>query len=534
MNLESYFDQFRRQTIGHQQTYFTPFGRQTMVYADWIASGRLYGPIENILTEKIGPFVGNTHTETSETGKLMTLAYRQAQQKIKQHVNAGPKDVILTTGYGMTGAIVKFQRILGFKSCTLLSDGKCQKEKEKPVVFITHMEHHSNQTSWYETIAEVVVIKPGKDLLFDLNHLEDALKQYSRERMLIGSFTACSNVTGVRNPIHEMAALMHKYGGKVFVDYAASAPYDEINMHPGEPGLDLDAIYFSPHKFLGGPGSSGVLIFNSELYNNLVPDQPGGGTVDWTNPWGGYKFIDDIEIREDGGTPGFMQAIKASLSMDLKNIMGVVNIREREEALLSLAFRELDTVPGLNILADNVTSRLGVISFYLESIHYNLVVSILSDRFGIQVRGGCACAGTYGHYLLDVSYEKSKKITDSISNGDLSAKPGWVRLSLHPTMRDQEVVYIADALRQISQYHKEWRQDYNYDKHTNEFRLNRKHPGSPEINTWLNLPRPEGYQKSHPQEHKICYRKPLLRSHTYQSKSILVFTMPDVRTITPP
>ena len=487
MNLESYFRPFRRQTIGHRQTYTTPFGRQKMVYADWIASGRLYRPIEKMLTETIGPFIGNTHTETSETGKLMTQAYHSAHQKIKEHVNAGPNDVIITTGFGMTGAVVKFQRMIGLKQCGMLTDSKCLKDKEKPVVFVTHMEHHSNQTSWYETLADVVVVKPGKDLLFDLDELEHALKLYSKERRLIGSFTACSNVTGVRTPIHEMASLMHKYGGKIFVDYAASAPYDEINMHPGDPGQDLDAIYFSPHKFLGGPGSSGVLIFNSELYNNKVPDQPGGGTVDWTNRWGEYKFIDDIEIREDGGTPGFLQAMRAALSVDLKNRMGVSNIRNREEQLLALAFREMSSVPGLHILADNVTSRLGVISFYLDAIHYNLVVSILSDRFGVQVRGGCACAGTYGHYLLDVSYEKSKKITDSITNGDLSAKPGWVRLSLHPTMKDQEVVYIADALRRISKNHKEWSRDYNYNKHTNEFRLNMTKPSGPDINKWLIL-----------------------------------------------
>ena len=487
MNLESYFKPFRSETIGNEQKYVTQYGVQKMVYADWIASGRLYRPIENIITDRIGPFVGNTHTETSENGKLMTLAYRKAHQDIKEHVNAGQKDIIITTGFGMTGAIVKFQRILGLKQCNVFSDGKCLKDQERPVVFITHMEHHSNQTSWYETIADVVVIKPGKELLFDLNHLEDALKLYSKDRKLIGSFTACSNVTGVRTPIHEMAALMHKYGGKVFVDYAASAPYEEINMHPGDPMQDLDAVYFSPHKFLGGPGSSGVLIFNSGLYNNKVPDQPGGGTVDWTNPWGEYKFIDDIELREDGGTPGFLQAIRAALSMDLKNRMGVSKIHEREEQLLQIAFRELASIRGLHILADNVTDRLGVISFYIDSIHYNLVVSLLSDRFGIQVRGGCACAGTYGHYLLDVSYEKSQKITNSISSGDLSEKPGWVRLSLHPTMTDEEVVYIADALRKISKNHKEWSKDYTYNKHTNEFRLMKEQNGGEDINAWLTL-----------------------------------------------
>jgi selenocysteine lyase/cysteine desulfurase len=282
-----------------------------------------------------------------------------------------------------------------------------------------------------------------------------------------------------------MAALMHQYGGRIFVDYAASAPYDEINMHPGDPLEDLDAVFFSPHKFLGGPGASGVLIFSSDLYHNRVPDQPGGGTVDWTNRWGEYKFIDDIELREDGGTPGFLQAIRASLSMDLKRQMGIEKIGLREEELLTLAFRELATVPGLHILADNVTSRLGVISFYMDHIHYNLVVSLLSDHFGIQVRGGCACAGTYGHYLLDVSYETSKKITDRITNGDLSAKPGWVRLSLHPTMKDREVVHIAEALRMISKNHVSWGRDYEYNKHTNEFNLKKTVMYGPNVNTWL-------------------------------------------------
>jgi selenocysteine lyase/cysteine desulfurase len=485
MNLESYFNHFRRQTIGYRQEYTTPYGKQRMLYADWIASGRLYRPIEKILTEKIGPFIGNTHTETSETGKLMTMAYQEAHASIKRYVNAGPEDVILTTGFGMTGAVVKFQRILGLKSCSQLSGGQCLHEKDRPVIFITHMEHHSNHTSWYETMADVVVVKPGKDLLFDLNHLEDELKLHKNGRRLIGSFTACSNVTGVRTPIHEMAALMHQYGGRIFVDYAASAPYDNINMHPGDPVEDLDAVFFSPHKFLGGPGSSGVLIFSSDLYHNRVPDQPGGGTVDWTNRWGEYKFIDDIELREDGGTPGFLQAIRASLSMDLKRQMGIEKIGLREEELLALAFRELATVPGLHILADNVTSRLGVISFYMDHIHYNLVVSLLSDHFGIQVRGGCACAGTYGHYLLDVSYETSKKITDRITNGDLSAKPGWVRLSLHPTMKDREVVHIAAALRMISKNHVAWGRDYEYNKHTNEFNLKKTVMYGPNVNTWL-------------------------------------------------
>ncbi len=469
MNLERYFRRFRDQIIGQEQVYQTPYGRKKMIYADWVASGRLYRPIEEKISSVIGPFVGNTHTGTSESGRLMTEAYHLARRKIKEHVNAGAGDVILTTGFGMTGAVVKFQRILGLKGCGEISRHECLKAKERPVVFITHMEHHSNHTSWYETAADVVIIEPGKDLLVDLNNLEAALKKYRNRKTKIGSFTSCSNVTGIRTPYHEMARLMHEYGGYAFIDFAASAPYDDINMHPSDPLERLDAIFFSPHKFLGGPGSSGVLIFNSSLYHSKVPDQPGGGTVDWTNRWGEYKFVDDIEAREDGGTPGFLQAIRTALAIELKNQMGVENIHLREQELITIAFAGLKKIPGLHILADQNEERLGVISFYLDTLHYNLVVRMLSDRFGIQVRGGCVCAGTYGHYLLNVSQEKSRAITDKINHGDLSEKPGWVRLSLHPTMTDGELSFILDAIRQIELHQREWSADYTYVKQTNEF-----------------------------------------------------------------
>jgi selenocysteine lyase/cysteine desulfurase len=469
MNLEKYFKRFRNNIIGNEYRYDTPYGRKTMIYADWIASGRLYLPIEKTISLSIGPFVGNTHTETSENGRLMTEAYHLAHQKIKSHVNASQDDVIITTGFGMTGAIVKFQRILGLKICGEISQKPCLKTSERPVVFITHMEHHSNHTSWYETAAEVVVIEPGTDMQVDLNRLKEALEKYKDRKIKIGSFTACSNVTGIRTPYNEMARLMHEYGGLVFIDFASSAPYDRIDMHPEDPLEKFDGIFFSPHKFLGGPGSSGVLIFDSAIYHSKVPDQPGGGTVDWTNPWGEYKFIDDIEVREDGGTPGFLQAIRIALAIELKNQMGVQNIHEREEELVRLAFTEMRKIPNIQILADNIEERLGVISFFIKPIHYNLIVKLLSDRFGIQVRGGCVCAGTYGHFLLNVSHAKSKTITEKINNGDLSEKPGWVRLSLHPTMKDQELLFIIDALKQIEINHKAWSQDYNYNLHTNEF-----------------------------------------------------------------
>lgn len=468
--MEKYFEYFRQNTIGHDLEYDTPYGRQKLIYADWIASGRLYRPIEERLTNDIGPFIGNTHTETSETGTSMTKAYHEAHKLIKKHVNAGPDDVIITSGFGMTGVVVKFQRMLGLKMCGQLSDHHCLKENDRPVVFVTHMEHHSNHTSWFETMVDVVVLPPDKDLLVDPDELRRQLEKYSNRTLKIGAFTACSNVTGVSTPYHELARVMHEHGGLCFIDFAASAPYADINMHPDDPMEKLDAVMFSPHKFLGGPGSSGVLIFDRSMYKSRTPDQPGGGTVDWTNPWGEYKYVDDIESREDGGTPGFMQAIRTALCLELKDRMGTANIALREEQLLEQAFAGLDSIPRLHILADNQRKRLGVISFYFDEIHYNLVVKLLSDRYGIQVRGGCACAGTYGHYLLDVSHEHSKRITELINHGDLSQKPGWVRLSLHPTMTSDELGTILTALAEIGANHKEWAKDYMYNKHTNEFK----------------------------------------------------------------
>ena len=467
--LEKYFAPFRENIIGKDTTYQSPYGEQKIVYGDWIASGRLYAPIEKRLTEDFGPFVANTHTEASETGTLMTKSYHYAHELIKRHVNAGPNDVIITAGFGMTAVINKLQRILGLKGCGKLKNQDCLQNSDKPVVFVTHMEHHSNQTSWYETNAEVVVLEPDDELLIDMDELRRQLEKYQDREFKIGAFTACSNVTGIETPYYEMAKIMHEYGGLCFIDFAASAPYVDVDMHPADPMKKLDAIYLSPHKFLGGPGSSGVLIFDKSMYKSDVPDNPGGGTVDWTNPWGSYKYVDDIEVREDGGTPGFLQAIRAALAFELKEKMGVEKMRQREKELVALALTMLRKINGIHILADNVSDRLGVISFYHGDIHFNLLVKILSDRFGIQVRGGCVCAGTYGHFLLEVSYEKSKEITDKINHGDLSQKPGWVRWSLHPTTTDEEIHYFISSLEAVLANISEWKQDYVYLKHINEF-----------------------------------------------------------------
>ena len=484
----TYFQEISRQIIGQNLTFDGPYGKKKIIYADWIASGRLYAPIEDLISHHFGPLVGNTHSESSLTGEAMTLAYKMAHQIIKNHVHASEDDVIITQGSGMTGAIAKLQRILGLHIPEKAKPFYSQPPAERPVVFLTHMEHHSNQTSWLECEVDVVVIPPGENLLVSAQNLESEIIKYKDRRYKIGSFTACSNVTGIFTPYHELARIMHQHGGLCFVDFAASAPYADMNMHPENPEESLDAIFFSPHKFLGGPGSAGVLIFNKKLYANRIPDQPGGGTVLWTNPWGEHHYFDDIEMREDGGTPAFLQTIRAALAIRLKEEIGVERITQREHELLDIAFNRLSVVPGLTILAPQNKERLGVISFYIDNLHYNFIVRVLSDHFGIQVRGGCSCAGTYGHYLLHVDQEYSRKITSKIDSGDLSEKPGWVRLSLHPVMTDAEVVYITDAIRQVATQPEQWMALYHYSSHTNEYHPVRENDAvRQQLNQWFKL-----------------------------------------------
>ena len=484
-SLEQYFEPFRRRIVGIDHTFNGPYGEKQIVYADWIASGRLYGPIESCLSDMIGPYVGNTHTETSVTGTSMTRAYREARNIIKRHVGAGPNDIIIAAGSGMTGVINKLQRIIGVRIPEQVQPYVSIPDEKRPVVFITHMEHHSNHTSWIESLADLVWIDPDHDGLCAVENLKREIVKYEG-RPLIGSFTACSNVTGVHSPYHELSRVMHEHGGWCFVDFAANAPYEDINMHPEDEMERLDAIFLSPHKFLGGPGSSGIMVVNADLNKNRVPDHPGGGTVDWTNPWGEHRFVENLEDREDGGTPAFLQTIRAALAIKLKEEMGTDQIVAREHELLAQAFPRMSAIPGLNILADNIEERLGVISFYIDDVHYNLIVKLLNDRYGIQTRGGCSCAGTYGHYLLHVDREHSKRITDQINEGFLANKPGWVRLSLHPTMTDAELDFVLTALEEIAANVNEWADDYEYNSSTNEYTHKQGEDGV-DVSGWFEL-----------------------------------------------
>ncbi|MBF9018460.1 MULTISPECIES: aminotransferase class V-fold PLP-dependent enzyme [unclassified Oceanispirochaeta] len=469
MTLTEHFLPFRENIIGIDQTMELATSETApIVYADWVASGRLYGPIEKFMSEKIGPMVANTHTETTVTGTTMTRAYHDARKKIKEHVGADKRDSLFLSGFGMTAAISKLQRLLGLRlpeGCPETCHGPV-----KPLVIITHMEHHSNQISWEECACDVEILpRVDKTGLPDLKSLAFLLKKNSDRPLLIGAFSGCSNVTGIITPYYEMAKMMHQAGGYCFIDFAASAPYVDINMHPEDPEERLDAIYFSPHKFLGGPGSSGVLVLSNDLYQRVIPDQPGGGTVKWTTPFGSHSYFDEIEIREDGGTPGFLQAIRCALAIEVKEAMEPSKIRGREEELYEILYAELKQEPLVYMLEPQNKDRLGIVSIYAPGEHHNLIVKLLNDRFGVQTRGGCSCAGTYGHILFSIDHNTSMKITDMIDSGNLTDKPGWVRISLHPTMTDDEARYVGSAVVQVIRNYKTWREDYDFHQDSGEF-----------------------------------------------------------------
>jgi selenocysteine lyase/cysteine desulfurase len=377
-------------------------------------------------------------------------------------------------GFGMTAAINKLQRILGLR----LPEG-CPSKWEagkKPLVIVTHMEHHSNQISWEECDVDLRIIPRDEATgLPDLEWQERLLRENEDRPLLIGAFTAGSNVTGLLTPVHEMAAIMHRHGGFAFIDFAAAAPYVDIDMHPlgaeGKPDAErrLDAITFSPHKFLGGPGSSGVLVLSNCLYSLAVPDQPGGGTVKWTTPFGTHRYVDEIESREDGGTPGFLQAMRAALAIKVKEAMGVEAIRAREKELLAIIIEEFSAEPSIMLLEGGNMERLGILSLYAPGEHHNLIVRLLNDRYGVQTRGGCSCAGTYGHILFNITKTSSRRITDMIDSCDLSDKPGWVRASIHPTMTDDEARYVGRSVAEVIRNCRAWGADYDFHKESGEF-----------------------------------------------------------------
>ncbi len=473
--LEAHFEPFRQSTIGRKDAVTTPFGEMPKLYADTTATGLPDSRVEAAVLE-IKRQLANTHTTSNFTGDLTTQRYHFASCVIKEHVHANDDDVLITEGSGMTAAINKLVRLMGLYLPPQWKERVNIPEAERPVVFITHMEHHSNILPWEESIAEVVMLDRSPDGTSSPEQLAQLCKRYA-PRPLIGSFTAASNVTGIRTPYRDLSRVLHQHGGVCVVDFAASAPYDRIDMHPDDENERIDAVVFSPHKFQGGVETPGVLVANKALMKNTVPDRPGGGTVEAVDRWGGRWYVPEHETREDGGTPAIIGRMRAALAIVLKQNMGEEQIALRERELISRFMDGMAAIDGTHVFEAQNRNRLGIVSFYMDGVPHGLLAALLNDRFGIQVRNGCSCAGPYGHVLLDITRERSAEIIRHIVDGDASAKPGWVRVSLHPTMLNDEVDQILCALREIRSNIDAWKHDYTQVEGTTDFVCKRGTPG---------------------------------------------------------
>jgi selenocysteine lyase/cysteine desulfurase len=487
------FDFLRSQVVGADATVSTPFGERLMVYADYTASGRCLGLVEQYI-QNLQRIYANTHTEDDISGRSMTQLLEQAEHAIKRSVNAGPCGRIICVGTGATGAIDKLQQLVGValspatrRSLTTMMEGALGAEarakfseylnQHQPVVFVGPYEHHSNEISWREGLATVVEVRLDTEGGIDMEHLESLLQDPAYQgRKRIGSFSAASNVTGMRSPVHEIASLLHQYDAIACFDYAASAPYVEIDMNPSPgkyPGdASLDAVFISPHKFLGGPGATGVLVFNERIYQrDLPPSVSAGGTVDYVGPTS-QDFIAAIEEREKPGTPGVLQVLKAGLAFQIKDQVGVEAIEKRESELLKHTFDRWLSNPRIEILGNSDPERrISIISFNLKDhrgkyLHPKFVTTLLNDLFGIQSRAGCSCAGPYGHRLLDIDFEKSEQYRKWIGKGFSGIKPGWCRISLHYVMDDIEVDFILRAVEFVADQGYRFMPLYNFDVHS--------------------------------------------------------------------
>ncbi len=476
----------REQIVGGDSTFNTPFGERLMVYCDYTASGRCLRFVESYL-QSLQRVYANTHTEDDITGRSMTQLLHEAEEAIKKSVKAGPDGRIIACGTGATGAIDKLQQIIGVtlspatrqKIDEMLVDSSLDRilEGKRPVVFVGPYEHHSNEVSWRQSIAETVEIQLDASGHIDLAHLESELQNPAISgRLLIGSFSAASNVTGLRTDVREIATLLHQYGAIACFDFAACAPYVDIDMNPDplKPGDDpsMDAIFISPHKFIGGPGSSGVLVFNERIYHReLPPSVSAGGTVDYVG-MNGQDFIDRIEEREKAGTPGVLQTLKAGLVFQIKDRVGVDVISQREHQLTRRAMEKWGADENIEILGSpDPDRRVGIISFNLKDskghyLHHKFVTALLNDLFGIQSRAGCSCAGPYGHRLLGINNDTSERYRSVVKAGHCGMKPGWCRIGLHWVMDDAEANYVIDAVQFIARYGGDFLRLYNFDLST--------------------------------------------------------------------
>ena len=446
-------DTLRQQIIGRDTTLQTPFGERPLIYCDHTASGRSLTSIENAIARDVLPHYANTHSEASHTGRHTGQLREWARQTVKEVINAGPEDALIFCGSGATGAVNTLVHLLGLKSADIQSSDSPDEAPTRALVLIGPYEHHSNELPWRETAADVIRIPLDAAGGIDQGALTETLQQHRDRSLVIGSFSAASNVTGIRSDVLGITQILKQHGALAIWDYAAGAPYLPIDMN--RESAPLDAVFFSPHKFIGGPGSSGVLAVKRCLLNNAVPAQIGGGTVRYVTPnW--HEWHPEPEHREEGGTPGIIESIRGAMAISIPQQVGYEFIAEREKQHVARVKARLQGVPGLEMLGPANADRLPIFSLRFRSdkgeLHYGFVVRLLNDLFGIQARGGCSCAGPYGHTLLDLTPEHSEALAAEVRRGFGCLRPGWVRFNLHWLCTEEEVDYVLSAMTLIARW----------------------------------------------------------------------------------
>lgn len=444
----------RTSVIGADNVVPGPFGPRRVTYADYTASGRSLSFIEDYIRDVVLPMYANTHTEASGTG-LQTSRFREdAREIIRRCLNASDEYAVIFVGSGCTGAIDRMIRVLGLSIPDILESRYHLTDaippEERPVVFIGPFEHHSNELPWRESIADVVKIGEDADGHIDQHQLKSELKEYSHRPLRIGSFSAASNVTGILSDTRGIAALLHSHGALSFWDFAAAAPYVAMDVEPEEsPDAFKDAVFISIHKLIGGPGTPGLLVARKELFQNAVPAIPGGGTVSFVR-LDSHEYLEDVEHREEGGTPDIVGSIRAGLVFQLKEAVGAQSIRALEEGFIQQAIARWRENPSLQILGNPDADRLSIVSFVVKHggqyLHHNFVVTVLNDLFGIQSRGGCSCAGPYGHALLGIDDAHSAEISREVGLGCEGIKPGWIRVNFNYFISEAVFEFIIEAV----------------------------------------------------------------------------------------